>query len=213
MQSSSTRARSVQPGRGVLRDADRAQAVHGIDRHGGHLQAQAGRASSPSSRSTHSTSRCSSGCSRNQPADRFQSARELLEAVADAQGARLKRGSRPPSAAAAVAAPAAARTPTPQSWIDRALSETLDVLLIDHANCEKKAASTALALDVRVCRGSRSRRQDVAPRARGAASLRAGREADEQSRDRAAAARAGALCSSAAAAGRAVRAPSARSTS
>ena len=37
--------RPVQPGRGVLRDADRPQAVHGIDRHGGHLQAQAGRAS------------------------------------------------------------------------------------------------------------------------------------------------------------------------
>jgi tRNA-(ms[2]io[6]A)-hydroxylase len=37
------------------------------------------------------------------------------------------------------------RTPTPGSWIARAC-ETPDVLLIDHANCEKKAASTALAL-------------------------------------------------------------------
>ena len=36
--------------------------------------------------------------------------------------------------------------PTPQSWIDRALQRALDVLLVDHANCEKKAASTALAL-------------------------------------------------------------------
>ena len=35
--------------------------------------------------------------------------------------------------------------PTPQSWIERAQHE-LDVLLVDHANCEKKAASTALAL-------------------------------------------------------------------
>ena len=35
--------------------------------------------------------------------------------------------------------------PTPGSWIARAC-ETPDVLLIDHANCEKKAASTALAL-------------------------------------------------------------------
>lgn len=34
---------------------------------------------------------------------------------------------------------------TPQAWIDRALQEQ-DVLLIDHANCEKKAASTALGL-------------------------------------------------------------------
>ena len=37
------------------------------------------------------------------------------------------------------------RCETPQAWIERAL-ENLDVLLIDHANCEKKAASTALNL-------------------------------------------------------------------
>ena len=37
------------------------------------------------------------------------------------------------------------RTPTPPGWIARAC-ESSDVLLIDHANCEKKAASTALAL-------------------------------------------------------------------
>ncbi len=37
------------------------------------------------------------------------------------------------------------RTPTPASWIARAC-ECPQVLLIDHANCEKKAASTALAL-------------------------------------------------------------------
>tara|TARA_R110002110_G_scaffold406421_1_gene626215 strand:- start:5960 stop:6565 length:606 start_codon:yes stop_codon:yes gene_type:complete len=34
---------------------------------------------------------------------------------------------------------------TPQQWIDSALLHQ-DVLLIDHANCEKKAASTALNL-------------------------------------------------------------------
>lgn len=34
---------------------------------------------------------------------------------------------------------------TPDAWIQAAL-ENLDVLLIDHANCEKKAASTALNL-------------------------------------------------------------------
>jgi tRNA 2-(methylsulfanyl)-N6-isopentenyladenosine37 hydroxylase len=37
------------------------------------------------------------------------------------------------------------RTPTPASWIARARCSP-DVLLVDHANCEKKAASTALAL-------------------------------------------------------------------
>ncbi len=35
--------------------------------------------------------------------------------------------------------------PTPQGWIDAAVAN-LDILLIDHANCEKKAASTALNL-------------------------------------------------------------------
>ncbi len=35
--------------------------------------------------------------------------------------------------------------PTPQGWIDAALAHPAE-LLIDHANCEKKAASTALNL-------------------------------------------------------------------
>lgn len=35
--------------------------------------------------------------------------------------------------------------PTPEAWVDCAL-QNLDVLLVDHANCEKKAASTALNL-------------------------------------------------------------------
>ena len=34
---------------------------------------------------------------------------------------------------------------TPVAWIERALEEQ-DILLIDHANCEKKAANTALGL-------------------------------------------------------------------
>ncbi|HEY0748510.1 MAG TPA: tRNA isopentenyl-2-thiomethyl-A-37 hydroxylase MiaE [Steroidobacteraceae bacterium] len=37
------------------------------------------------------------------------------------------------------------RAPTPASWIDRACAFP-ELLLIDHANCEKKAASTALSL-------------------------------------------------------------------
>ena len=43
------------------------------------------------------------------------------------------------------AGPALLRAPTPASWVGRACEEQ-SVLLIDHANCEKKAASTALAL-------------------------------------------------------------------
>ncbi|MEE4244279.1 MAG: tRNA-(ms[2]io[6]A)-hydroxylase [Kangiellaceae bacterium] len=34
---------------------------------------------------------------------------------------------------------------TPQAWLDQAL-DNMDILLIDHARCEKKAASTALSL-------------------------------------------------------------------
>ncbi len=37
------------------------------------------------------------------------------------------------------------RVPTPAAWVAQACAST-DTLLIDHANCEKKAASTALAL-------------------------------------------------------------------
>jgi tRNA-(ms[2]io[6]A)-hydroxylase len=37
------------------------------------------------------------------------------------------------------------RCGTPASWVDAAL-EQLDVLLVDHANCEKKAAATAMNL-------------------------------------------------------------------
>ncbi len=37
------------------------------------------------------------------------------------------------------------RAATPAAWVERACRER-DVLLIDHANCEKKAASTALAM-------------------------------------------------------------------
>ncbi len=37
------------------------------------------------------------------------------------------------------------RVPTPPGWVQKACASQ-DVLLIDHANCEKKAASTALAL-------------------------------------------------------------------
>jgi tRNA-(ms[2]io[6]A)-hydroxylase len=37
------------------------------------------------------------------------------------------------------------KCPTPASWLERALTQQ-ETLLIDHAHCEKKAASTALAL-------------------------------------------------------------------
>jgi tRNA 2-(methylsulfanyl)-N6-isopentenyladenosine37 hydroxylase len=37
------------------------------------------------------------------------------------------------------------RAPTPEEWLAEACSRP-DILLIDHANCEKKAASTALSL-------------------------------------------------------------------
>ena len=36
-------------------------------------------------------------------------------------------------------------TPTPDAWADAAV-QAMDVLLVDHANCEKKAAGTAIGL-------------------------------------------------------------------
>jgi tRNA-(ms[2]io[6]A)-hydroxylase len=37
------------------------------------------------------------------------------------------------------------KTPTPSGWLERAAVD-IDTLVLDHANCEKKAASTALGL-------------------------------------------------------------------
>jgi tRNA-(ms[2]io[6]A)-hydroxylase len=37
------------------------------------------------------------------------------------------------------------KCPTPDAWLEHALTQ-MDILLIDHARCEKKAASTALSL-------------------------------------------------------------------
>ena len=39
-------------------------------------------------------------------------------------------------------------TPTPEAWLDAA-SERIPELLVDHANCELKAASTALGFPYR----------------------------------------------------------------
>jgi tRNA-(ms[2]io[6]A)-hydroxylase len=49
------------------------------------------------------------------------------------------------SGATAVFEHALLRVPTPAAWVAKA-AESRELLLIDHANCEKKAASTALAL-------------------------------------------------------------------
>ncbi len=58
----------------------------------------------------------------------------------------------PPDAAPGVSSPAGRATagtilrkPTPLAWVEAAVRD-LPVLLVDHANCEKKAASTAMAL-------------------------------------------------------------------
>jgi len=51
----------------------------------------------------------------------------------------------PPRKAAEAAVPTILLAPTPASWVDAA-AERWRELLVDHANCEKKAASSALAL-------------------------------------------------------------------
>ena len=54
-------------------------------------------------------------------------------------------GAAPAAAASPGAVPEILAVATPPEWFDRAPAER-DVLLVDHANCEKKAASTALGL-------------------------------------------------------------------
>jgi tRNA-(ms[2]io[6]A)-hydroxylase len=57
---------------------------------------------------------------------------EKRESAADARFARATGGT-------------ILRAATPRAWIDAAIAD-LPTLLVDHSNCEKKAASTALAL-------------------------------------------------------------------
>ncbi|MEA3150885.1 MAG: tRNA 2-(methylsulfanyl)-N6-isopentenyladenosine37 hydroxylase [Gammaproteobacteria bacterium] len=69
----------------------------------------------------------------------------------DAAGVDATTADATVDAVVAVAKPAGAmphpllRAATPDAWLDRACAAP-DILLIDHANCEKKAASTALSL-------------------------------------------------------------------
>ncbi len=53
--------------------------------------------------------------------------------------------SRAPRRAVGPATPIALKAPTPEAWY-AAAAGSLEILLVDHANCEKKAASTALGL-------------------------------------------------------------------
>jgi len=106
------------------------------------------------------------------PADRYQSAGRIARGDLGVQNSRVSR------AAAAFAHPLL-RVPTPDGWIAEALALP-DVLLIDHANCEKKAASTALALMFAYAEDLELTGKNVASRPRGIASLRAGRQAHPQ---------------------------------
>jgi tRNA-(ms[2]io[6]A)-hydroxylase len=51
----------------------------------------------------------------------------------------------PPPGTGKTAVPAILLAPTPAKWVDAAVEQWRE-LLVDHANCEKKAASSALAL-------------------------------------------------------------------
>ncbi len=65
------------------------------------------------------------------------------------------------------------RARTAAAWFELAVQRT-DELLLDHANCEKKAASTALALMFAYPEDFELAEPHVAARARGAAAFRAG---------------------------------------
>ena len=108
----------------------------GATGHGSHLQAQARRIAAPSSRNSRSTNRCLRRLLAKSPEDRLPiGARGPASAVAALQHSGMSQAPRA----------ALLRAPTPAAWIERP-ARSPDVLLIDHANCEKKAASTALAL-------------------------------------------------------------------
>ena len=70
------------------------------------------------------------------------------------------------------------RVPTPAAWVEAACASP-DVLLIDHANCEKKAASTALALMFAYAEDLELT-DKMSRLARGTTALRAGRQAHPQ---------------------------------
>src|SRR6266403_2228000 len=128
--------RFVQLGRHVLRNADRPQTLHRRHRHGSDLQAQAGGAAGD-----RAAVRRVSG---HTPALAGQVAGRPLSV-----GGRAARGDLGPQDSGVSRAEGFAhpllRVPTPAGWVAAAKASP-DVLLIDHANCEKKAASTALAL-------------------------------------------------------------------
>ncbi|HEY5718784.1 MAG TPA: tRNA isopentenyl-2-thiomethyl-A-37 hydroxylase MiaE, partial [Gammaproteobacteria bacterium] len=71
-------------------------------------------------------------------------ARAAPGALAPAPRRRSRRGRRP-GVSALEEIQGFLRCPTPAAWIAAAPAQ-LGVLLVDHANCEKKAAATALSL-------------------------------------------------------------------
>jgi tRNA isopentenyl-2-thiomethyl-A-37 hydroxylase MiaE len=83
-------------------------------------------------------------CIAKDPGSRFASAAEVIEAIDDLERPRpepvpvrlLSEASSPQELLLA---------PTPPAWFEAAAASQ-DALLVDHANCEKKAASTALAM-------------------------------------------------------------------
>ncbi|MCU0975245.1 MAG: protein kinase [Steroidobacteraceae bacterium] len=82
-------------------------------------------------------------CLAKDPADRFGSAAKLLEAIEALERPAPVPAPRRLSEAASPLELLLA--PTPPAWFDAAAAHR-DALLVDHANCEKKAASSALAL-------------------------------------------------------------------
>jgi hypothetical protein len=119
------------------------------------------------------------------PADRARGARRVvagaLAAAPDRRARRLMsagadRLEETPGSGSVGEVPAELRdflgAPTPDAWTAAAADPAnLPMLLVDHANCEKKAASTALALLFRYEAHDELTERSVAPGAGGAAAL------------------------------------------
>jgi tRNA isopentenyl-2-thiomethyl-A-37 hydroxylase MiaE/CheY-like chemotaxis protein len=84
-------------------------------------------------------------CLAKDPAGRFASAAELLEAIDTLERPAPAPVPAPRPRSRAESPLELLLAPTPPAWFEAAAARR-DALLVDHANCEKKAASSALAL-------------------------------------------------------------------
>ena len=156
--------RSVQPGRRVLRDADRAQALHGASAM--EVIYKHKRAELPDIPPQFAVYEAMiRRLLAKSPADRYQSARELLDAIAASKVTGV-------SAAAGASSIRCSARPRPQRMGRRPACAALERCAAHRSReLREEGGLDRARADVRIRRGSGAHRQDVAPGARGVAPL------------------------------------------